>query len=170
MSLDRKAKALANLALARQAEFAEGAMRVYLHVLRDVDGALLARACAEWAEKPRGEFQPAMPEAAALKATAERIARGDAESNRLKALPAHSHDHREPVFYCVACLDESSGWRPFHCQGRPREITSTGHGTTVDCGRHHEHLPHSYVARCECWQQNPVVERRKAWASKREAV
>jgi hypothetical protein len=77
----------------------------------------------------------------------------------------------EPTFFCLSCRDEASGWRPFACPGRPQDVDAVkAPGSIVDCGRHHDHLPHGYVARCECWGQNPVVERRKAWAAKKESA
>lgn len=158
-------KALANLAIARQAEFADGAQRVYLHLLSDLDPALIRRACEVWARRPRAEFAPAMPDAASLRETVAELARADAEASRLRALaPMPVSDDDGPRYFCLSCRDESSGFRPFWCPGsgehRTLDRPARSEGSIVDCGRSHPHWSHDYVARCECWQRNPVASTR----------
>lgn len=163
---DKIKKSLVNLAIARQAEFEDGAQRVYLHLLADLDPALIARACHEWALKPREAFTSTMPSAADLRATVAEIARVDAAEAKLRALPPAPLDAEdEPRFFCASCRDESNGWRAFWCPGggadRTFERPARAEGSIVDCGRQRRHAGHDYVARCECWGRNPVVERAK---------
>ena len=163
---DRIQKALVNLALARQAEFEDGAQRVYLHLLADLDPALVARACEEWARRPRAEFAPVMPTAADIRQTALDIQHRDAADARRRALaPAPSFDDDGPRYFCLSCYDETSGFRTFWCQGRGKgrslERPAYAVGSMVECGKAKDHTPHSYVARCECFETNPVSARRR---------
>ena len=165
----RITKALVNLALARQAEFADGAQRVYLHLLADLDPALVARSCEVWARRPRGEYAPAMPTAADIRATVTELQRADADAARARALhPMPQSDEDGPRYFCPNCFDETSWWRTFWCQGRgaSRSLARPEYavGSMVECGRAKEHKPHSYVARCECYGTNPVsAGRRRRW-------
>ena len=159
-------KALINLAIARQAEFADGAQRVYLHLLSDLDPALVRRACDVWALRPRAEFAPAMPDAASLRETVAELAREDAEASRRRALaPMPVSDDDGPRYFCLSCRDESSSFRPFWCPGtgdkRTLDRPARSEGSIVECGRTQPHGQHDYVARCECWQRNPVVDARR---------
>lgn len=167
MSGDRKLKALVSLALARQAEFTDAAQRVYLHLLADTDEALIARACEDWAKRPRGEYAPAMPTAADLRATADLIAQQDQQALRSRALaPMPVADEDGPRFFCVDCRDESSGWRPFWCHGmgplRDLHRPARAEGSITSCGRPGHHAPHGFVERCACWAVNPVIAARRA--------
>lgn len=159
-------KSLQNLAIARQAEFEDASQRVYLHLLEDLDPALIARACREWALKPREAFAPTMPSAADLRASVTELARQDAHEQKLRSLPPApvSEDH-EPRFFCPSCRDEANGWRPFWCPGigsaRSFNRPDRAIGSVVDCGRQRAHSGHDYVTKCECWGRNPVVERLK---------
>jgi len=160
----RVTKALINLALARQAEFDEEAQRVYLHILRDTDPALVARACGTWADRPRGEFAPAMPTAADIRILAEEIGRGDeAERRAARVLPLPKSEEDEPRYFCADCKDEPNGWRIFWCHGsgklRSFDVGDwNGALSRVDCGRHAIHLPHTYAAKCGCYETNPVIQ------------
>lgn len=163
---DRIQKSLVNLAIARQAEFEDGSQRVYVHLLADLDPALIARACHEWALKEREAFTPTMPSAADIRATVAAIAAQDAAEAHYRALPpAPADEGDEPRFFCLSCRDESNGWRPFWCpgsgSGRTFNRPDRALGSVVDCGRQRAHGGHDYVAKCECWGRNPVVERAK---------
>lgn len=73
-------------------------------------------------------------------------------------------DH-EPRYVCLACHDETHGWRPFWCPGLYplRDMVRPEHcaDDLVDCGRRQPHSPHAYVARCHCYPSNPVALARR---------
>lgn len=169
------AEALARLAIARSTVLDEVTLAVYADALEDVDPALVARACAALSRERRGEFETALPDVGTIRERCESLAAEDIEAARRRMLPALPvSDDDGPRYFCLSCRDESSGFRPFWCPGsgehRTLDRPARSEGSIVDCGRSHPHGSHDYVARCECWQRNPVVEaRRQRQHVKREA-
>jgi len=162
IATDRTLKALVNLSLARQAEFGPATQRVYEHILRETSPELVSRACERLAAEPREDYKSPMPEAGAIKALAEEIARDDRiEAQRQRILPAPSDDDPRTWRYCNACDD--SGWEEMWCvgDGLIAQPEYRLHLTARDCGRVRSHASHTYVRRCECLNRNPVIAHRR---------
>jgi hypothetical protein len=159
--------ALMMLATARQAEFDGGAQRTYVRLLQDVDSSLVLRACQVLAKRQREAFAPAMPSVADVRQVVHEVQEHDALDARQRALaPMPLSDEDGPRFYCLSCRDETHSWRPFWCPGagsaRSMDRPDYAEGSICDCGVTRRHAPHAYVARCECYETNPVsAERRR---------
>ncbi len=68
----------------------------------------------------------------------------------------------EPTFHCLNCFDEPAAWRFWWCQGKgkQRDLVPTERVSSFpicDCGRWKPHGPHTYMARCECSDTNPII-------------
>lgn len=163
----RVAEALSRLAIARATLLDEVTLSVYADALEDVDPGLVDRACRRLGKTPRAEYDTAMPDVGTIRDVADAIGHEDAEAARaqlVKQLPAPVGDD-EVRYACLSCRDESSGFRPFWCPGtgehRTLDRPARSEGSIVECGRPQAHGSHDYVARCECWLRNPVVEARR---------
>jgi hypothetical protein len=136
---ERMAKALANLALARQvADFGDNAQRVYLHLLADLDPVLVARACEAYARQPRKEFESTMPAVADIRVKVDSLRHTDAvaaSQSRVRLLPP---DVNEPTYECAQCRDAPGGWILLRCP-------------ETKCVRHREHAAHTFTVRCPHW-------------------
>jgi hypothetical protein len=136
---ERIARALTSLAIARQAsDFGDAAQRVYLHLLADLDAALVARACDAFARTPRREFEPVMPTAADLRAKVDTLRHADAVEASKSAARLLPPDVREPTYGCFQCQDAPGGWILLRCP-------------ETKCDRHREHAAHTFTVRCPHW-------------------
>lgn len=167
-------RSLVNLAIARQAEFEDGAQRVYVHLLSDLNPAVVERACHALALRPRADYTTAMPSAADVRLAVQEVLQQDALDREfaLRA-PMPVDDEDGPRFFCLNCRDESSAWRPFWCPGtgKARTFNRPAHaeGSMVECGKRTDHAGHRYVARCECYETNPVIAERRKREIRRKA-
>lgn len=155
--------ALKALAIARSTEADEAVLAVYLHSLSDLDVELVTRACERLGKQPRLEYQAALPEVGLIRAEVAVIAREDREAARVRQLAPHTTtgdgDPRTWV-YCTLCLDTS--YRNFRCDGGSGECGDRDTALRiVRCARRHSHFPHSYSERCQCYDTNPVIARRR---------
>lgn len=162
---ERRRDALKFLAIARRVEPDSAVALVYQQALADLDPEWLEAACHELAQRARLPFEPALPDVGTVRAIALDLRTRSQEQARRRALPAAPSDSTEPTFFCLLCLDETSGLRVFWCPGigpsRTFERPPRATGATVECGKPRDHQPHSYAMRCECWRQNPVVDERR---------
>lgn len=166
----RRREALKFLIVARQADADPAVGVVYLTALADVAPEFLEAACHKLALLPREDYKPAMPDVGTIRELAESLAREadlDAQFKLLAPMPLAESD--EPRFFCLSCRDEPHGWRPFWCPGtgeaRSLDRPDRSEGSVVECGKRRGHAPHQYVARCECYETNPVaaeIRRREA--------
>ena len=69
---------------------------------------------------------------------------------------------REPVYFCLECLDNLDGWRLFWCVGFDVELVPPRDGrlSVAPCGRRKRHPAHTFVERCACYGNNPEVKKR----------
>lgn len=81
-----------------------------------------------------------------------------AEAPRIRVV----RDEDGPKYFCAACRDEWAAWRMFWCAGRG-DYRAVDKGKVApdipisQCARRADHLPHTYVERCQCSDTNPVV-------------
>lgn len=70
--------------------------------------------------------------------------------------------------FCSTCDD--TGFRPFRCDGNTgNRGLRDAQLTMVRCTHRQTHYAHSYVERCECVEQNPVILQQREWAAARAA-
>lgn len=157
----RRREALKFLSVARQADPDPAVGLVYLTALSDVAPEFLEAACHQLALQPREDYKPAMPDVGTIRALAESLAREadlDAQFKLLAPMPQAESD--EPRYFCLSCRDEPHAWRLFWCPGvgesRSMYRPDRSEGSVVECGKQKGHAPHQYVARCECYETNPV--------------
>ena len=153
--------ALMALAVARSSEADEAILAVYLRSLDDMDPSHVRRACERLGREPRAEYQAALPDVGTVRATAAAIAREDRETEHRRMLaPLPSDADPRTWVSCLDCLDTS--WRSYRCDGGTGETGDRdSHLRRVYCGRRNWHYAHSYTVRCQCFDTNPVIARRR---------
>jgi hypothetical protein len=134
---------LTSLAFARSTTFPDDAHATYLNLLSDISDDDLLQTCRELGQRPRENFEAAMPSVGEIRRhTLSRAKRLDEEEQTRRILRVAASDDQEPRYRCATCRD--TGWQEFKCPGFPRP----------KCGREQGALkcyPHPYVERCRCW-------------------
>lgn len=167
VGVERTGWVVSQLALARGSRLDGPTASAYMDALGDLDPAMVERACFDLARVARRDYESAVPSAPAIRERCEQIARADAEvAAKLKLLPAPKSEEDAPTYFCLSCLDESSGWRTATCLGAGAQRQATLPlrlaGPEVEpCGRTEPHGPHAFVVRCHCRGFNPVVAARR---------
>lgn len=170
-------KTLQNLAIARQAELLDGAIRVYLHILGGLAPRHISLACEQLASEPRAAYSTLMPPAGDIRALAEQVGLAEAETERLKRLmPLPVADVDGVRFFCLECYDESAGWRTHWCPGEgPQRVQADAkpdrHARLPisRCGHTRSHAAHTFSDRCACYDVNPVIAAHRARQIRRAA-
>lgn len=164
-TVDTLTLSVSALATARRADFDDAELAVYIDLLADLDPHLVDRACRQLGKKPRERYEPAMPDVAKIRQTAEQIASDDRALLRRSRL-APGPDDRDPRthVFCRTCQD--TGWPSLRCPGISGPDSGRDDHLTVKlCGiTSLAHAAHTYVERCECVETNPVIARRRDFA------
>jgi hypothetical protein len=161
-------RALVGLALALNHGLPEEQVSVFAFALKDLPLPLVRMATMRLAQTER--FWPKVADVRAMVETLAREQR-DAEARAKLALPPPTSE-REPTFYCLACLDEPSGWRLWWCPGvgPSRTFDRSDRDTRMsmaECGRRMHHTPHTYAVKCECLPTNPVIAKARERLARR---
>jgi hypothetical protein len=165
-------EALTRLAVARGGLLGETESDVYLDRLQRFDAALVSRACAEWSDIARGQYDSLLPSVGQLIATIERISLDDAtRASAARLLPMPQDEVHEPRYACPTCQDGYwvTRWCPGNGAARAEAKPAGAHWfPTMQCGRRGAHALHTWAERCVCIDVNPVIAAQRQ--RQREAV
>jgi len=145
-------RTLGVLALALNHTLEEPQVRAMAYTLRDLDVALLSRACAEVAKTAL--FWPKVAE---IREAYVRLERAEAEASAdraLAALPPMDPSDWRSWYACHDCQDTS--FVLLECNGLVDDDRA------ARCGRPREHEAHRFAVRCACYLTNPRLRAERA--------
>lgn len=156
-------RALSGLALALNHTLEAPQLMAMALTLRDLDSHLIRRACLQLASS--ATFWPKPVE---IRRVCEQLAHTAAEAEAAaKLCPMPDDADPRTWVHCQDCQDDPSGWCLWYCRGggvladRDRPSPDRRHQSMAYCGRKLIHPPHSYTARCACYETNPVIARKR---------
>src|SRR5574343_312503 len=145
--------AITRLCQLKNIELSEDTLRLWVEDLADVPADALSAACARIAHALTANVEPAI-----IRATADQVLREAWADTQQKALPPAQGDAGKPHVNCPACQDDPSAWIYSWCRGSLRDAKQVVAHESLRlpehrCERLKEHVPHTHVRRCECWNE-----------------